>query len=59
MAKKLKEKGTMEKNDIAGKKLIEDKKKLGERRRRGMKVGSDGITKKRNQRNGMRGKFES
>jgi hypothetical protein len=58
MAKKLKEIGTMEKNDIAGKTLIEDIKKLDERRR-GMKVGCDGITKIRNQRNGMRGKFES
>ena len=54
----MKEIGTIDKNDIAGKTLIEDIKKLDERRR-GMKVGSDGITKIRNQRNGMRGKFES
>jgi hypothetical protein len=39
----LKEIGTIDKNDIAGKNLIEEKKKLGERRGRGMKVGSDRI----------------
>ncbi len=33
--KESKEIGTIEKNDIAGKNLIEEKKKLGERRRRG------------------------